>query len=110
MKSYASDATGDDINAQQISAPRNNQPFLFSASNLTSQQVTDSAGRYASELGRLSTVLHVEMPWDLMLSPRTAISINETDSVFDTTYRIDSIERHYSTTSGSSQIIRAIVI
>ena len=50
------------------------------------------------------------MPWDLTLSPRTDILIDETNSLFDIIYRIDSIERHYSTVSGSSQILRAVVI
>jgi hypothetical protein len=86
------------------------QPFLFSGSNFTSQQVTDSAARYATELGRLGTLLHIEMPWNLTLSPRTEILIDDTNSIFDNTYKIDNIERHYSTTSGSSQVIRAVLM
>jgi hypothetical protein len=49
------------------------------------------------------------MPWDLTLSPRAQILIDETNSLFDATYKVDNIERHYSTTSGSSQIIRAVI-
>ena len=109
MTSYAKNAASNDAVGIQAPAAANNQPFLFSASNLTSQQVSDSAGRFAAEVSRLSTVLHIEMPWDLTISPRTVILIDETDSVLDTTYKIDSIERHYSTTSGSSQIIRALL-
>jgi phage protein D len=85
------------------------QPFLFTVSNLTSQQVTDSAERYSHELSRLGTVLHAEMPWNLALAARTTIFLDETASTFDTLYQIDSIERHYSTTSGSTQTIRAVV-
>ena len=84
-----------------------NLPFLFSGANYTSQQVTDSANRYTAELGRLSTVLNLDMPWDLSLSPRATILLNDTHSLFDTTYLIDSIERHYSPTSGSKQLVRA---
>jgi hypothetical protein len=47
------------------------------------------------------------MPWDLSLSPRTVMLLTATDSQLDTTYRIESIERYFSTTSGSRQIIRA---
>jgi phage protein D len=116
MAPYDSNSGGTSSNATQsppaatASSTVSDQPFLFSGSNFTSQQVSDSAGRYTAELSRLATLLHIEMPWDLTLSPRTEILIDETDSVFDNTYKIDSIERHYSATSGSSQIIRAILV
>jgi phage protein D len=110
MTTYDSNGPGDGTSAAQTPSATNGQPYLFSASNFTSQQVTDSAGRYAAELSRLGTLLHIEMPWDLTLSPRTEILIDETGSQFDTTYRIDSIERHYSATSGSSQVIRAVIV
>lgn len=109
MASYASDAADVGISGTQNSATANAQPFLFSASNLTSQQVTNAANQYTAELNRLGVVLHIEMPWDLTLSPRMQILIDESNSPFDTIYKIDSIERHYSTTSGSSQIVRAVV-
>lgn len=108
MASYASNSTGNTAAATATSTAANDQPFLFSASNFTSQQVASSADRYAAELNHLGTALHIEMPWDLALSPRTIILIDETNSLFDTTYRIDHVERHYSTTSGSTQIIRAV--
>jgi hypothetical protein len=109
MASYASNAASGGPDPTRDSAPANNQPFLFSAANFTSQQVTDTAGRFTAELARLGTVLHIEMPWDIALSPRTIILIDETSSPLDTTYKIDNIERHYSTTSGSSQTIRAVI-
>jgi hypothetical protein len=110
MASYAgSSSIAGSAAALQAPDAANNQPFLFSASNLTSQQVTDSAGRYADELSRLGIILHIEMPWDISLHPRTIILVDETGSSFDTTYKIDYIERHYSTILGSSQIIRAVV-
>ena len=114
MASYDSNSAGtggdatQDSSATSLPPTASDQPFLFSGSNFTSEQVSDSAGRYAAELSRLGTLLHIEMPWDLTLSPRTDILIDETNSIFDATYTIDSVERHYSTTSGSSQIIRAI--
>lgn len=108
MASFNSNSQGG-ADVSQGSASASARPFLFSASNLTSQQVTDTAGRYAAELSRLSTVLHAEMLWNLALSPGTLIFVDETGSPFDTTYQIDCIERHYSTTSGSTQTIRAII-
>ncbi len=87
-----------------------NLPFLFSGANYTSQQVTEMAERYTTELNRLQTVLRLEMPWDLSLSPRTTILLNGTNTLFDTTYLIESIERHYSPTAGSKQLVRAAQI
>jgi hypothetical protein len=110
MTSYDGNSSGGNSDASQTSSVPNDKAFLFSASNFTSQQVTDSAGRYAAELSRLRTVLHIEMPWNLALSPRTIITIDETNSIFDTTYQIDSIERHYGTASGSTQTLRAVTI
>jgi phage protein D len=109
MASYDSNTLGSHPDDAEASAPQSAQPFLFPAANFTSQQVADSAGRYAAELRRLGTVLRAEMPWDLTLSPRTMIAVDGTSSVFDSIYLIDSIERHYSSTSGSTQTIRAIV-
>ena len=110
MTSYAIDSADYETDAGQISEASNSQPFLFSAANFTSQQVEDSAGRYAEELSRLATVVHIEMPWDLRLSPRTTLLIDETNSLFDAIYKIDSIERHYSSSSGSGQIIRGVLV
>jgi hypothetical protein len=87
-----------------------NSPFLFSGSNFTSQQVTNSAERYAQELTRLGTILSLEMPWDLALMPRSTCLLQGTESAFDSVYRIDSVDRHYSTTTGSRQLVHAVQI
>jgi hypothetical protein len=106
MAAYDSDNPEGGAVAPQGSSTTN-LPFLFSGANYTSQQVTDSAQRYSAELSRLGTVLHLDMPWDLSLAPRATILLTDTNSLFDTTYLIDSIERHYSPTSGSKQTVRA---
>jgi hypothetical protein len=85
-------------------------PFLFSGSNYTAQQVTDAAERYTAELTRLGTVLKIDMPWDLSMAPRVICLLQGTDSAFDTAYQIESVERHYCSTSGSTQSIRAFQI
>jgi hypothetical protein len=110
MASYAINSAGDAIDAAQTAEASTIQPFLFSASNFTSQQVASAAGRYAAELNRLGTVAHIEMPWDLRLSARTTVLVDETNSLFDAIYKIESIERCHSSTSGSSQIVRAVPI
>jgi phage protein D len=110
MAAYGSDVGNQSSTAAFFDpAAARSQPFLFSGSNFTAQQVEDSATRYAAEVERLTLILHAEMPWDLKLSPRALILVDESNSAFDTTYEIDHVERHYSTTSGSSQIIRAVV-
>ena len=106
MAAYDSDSSAGGAIANPGSTATS-LPFLFSGSNYTSQQVTDAAQCYTAELKRLSTVLHLNMPWDLSLSPRATILLNGSDSCFDTFYRIDSVERHFSSTSGSTQSVRA---
>jgi len=109
MAAYQSNGP-DNSNARTTSSTTRALPFLFSASNYTSQQVADAAGRYTTELGQLGTALHLDMPWNLSLSPRTQILLCDTDSQFDSLYRIDSLERRYCATSGSVQSIRAVQI
>ena len=88
MTSYDSSQPGGDSNEPTDPTATGDQPFLFAASNFTSQQVTDAAAQYTAELNRLGIALHIEMPWDLALSPRTIILIDETNSAFDTTYKL----------------------
>ncbi len=108
MMSYDSNGPSDQTDAMSLA--EGIQPFLFAASNFTPQQVSDAAGRYGAEISRLGMTLHVEMPWDLAFAPRTIILIGDTDSCFDGLYRVEQIERYFSTTSGSSQIVRAAMI
>jgi hypothetical protein len=110
MTSYDSSSAAAISNGPQTAPPPENQAFLFGASNLTSQQVTDSASRYTAELTRLAKTLHFDMPWNLTLSPRSAILLNGTNSSLDTNYKIDRVERYYNEKSGSFQTIRAIDI
>jgi hypothetical protein len=108
MASYASNVGNQPTTTPSSGPTAASQPFLFSGSNFTAQQVDASATRYAAEIERLSLTLNAEMPWDLTLSPRTLILVDESNSAFDTAYEIDHVERHYSTQLGSSQIIRAV--
>jgi hypothetical protein len=110
MASYNSTAAGSGTDAVDQSVSAGSVPFLFSGSNYTSQQVTDAADRYTAELVRLRTVLHLGMPWDLSFMPRATCLLQDTDSMFDTVYRIESVERQYCSTSGSRQSIQAVQI
>jgi hypothetical protein len=109
MAAYDSDSSGEAAPTDRDSSSTN-LSFLFSGSNYTPQQVSDAAERYAAELSRLGTVLSLDMPWDLTYSPRATCLLQGTASTFDTVYRIDSIDRHYSSTSGSRQRVRAVQI
>jgi phage protein D len=110
MASYASDDGADGLDPASLTSSASRPPYLFSASNLTQQQAANSADRYAAELGRLSTMLHIEMPWDLTLKPRMLILLSGTGSVLDNIYRLDAIDRHYSSATGSTQCLRASLI
>jgi hypothetical protein len=110
MASYDSDNSGGDVGSAGKPDASGGQPYLFSASNLTPQQTSESAGRYSNELGRLSTTLHLEMPWDMTLFPRMFILLDGVGALIEGIYRIDSIDRHYNSMSGSTQSIRAALI
>ena len=83
--------------------------YLFSASNLTSAQVDVFSAMYMNEVGRLQTVLNFEMPMRRVLTPRTLVRLMNCSSTSDGLYHIDAVERHYTTTSGSTQAVRAVL-
>jgi phage protein D len=82
-------------------------PYLFTAANLTSSQAANNASRFGAEVERLTSVLSFELPIDLSLLPRTNVLLSGSDSAFDGTYCVDTIQISYSTTSGSRQRVRA---
>jgi hypothetical protein len=84
--------------------------FLFSQPNLSAVQADAMAAMYALELGRLSTTVRLEMPWDLRLNPRGSITLLETGTSYDGLYAIDCVERVYSSVSGSVQFVTAAAI
>jgi phage protein D len=84
------------------------QSYLFSSPNLTSSQADAYAQRYAREVGRLQTVLHIEMPSRPTFSPRTLIQLVGCGASIDGLYHVDSVERHFSAVFGTSQTIRAV--
>lgn len=91
-----------------VATPGTSNPFLFTSANMTAEQVEASTVRLAAELRRLRIVVGIEVPWTPNISPRSVIILTGTNSDFDTTYLVDSIESHFCTTTGSIQRIRAI--
>lgn len=107
MASYVSNGAGESSGTGENAVEADTQSYLFSQSNLTSQQVGQSALQYAAEVSRLRNVLHLEMPWDLTISPRTQIYLEGTNSALDGLYRVENVDRHFSSMSGSTQQVRA---
>jgi hypothetical protein len=110
MTAYDSDKPGDGTTSTGQISSTQGSPFLFTGSNYTSEQVTDAANRYLAELTRLRTVLNFDMPWDLSLAPRVKCLLLGTESELDTVYLIESVERQYSSKSGSKQLINAVLV
>ena len=110
MSSYVNGNLPGMYEVDQASDILTSANYLFSLPNLTSQQVDQAAARYAREVERLRVVALIEGPWDLTLSPRTSLFLAETSSGLDGCYQIESIDRHYTSSSGSSQTIRAFYI
>jgi hypothetical protein len=102
MVSY-SGAQGDISQAGDGTSP----PFLFSGANYTSEQATSMVRQLSGELGRLATVVRIEMPWDLTLAPRTRIVVTGTESAIDAVYRVDVVERRLNAGAGSEQTVHA---
>ena len=110
MAPYVSDNASSMDGTDQATGMSSTASYLFSTANLTSQQVDQSAARYAREVRRLQVVALIEGPWDLTLTPRTSFCIAETYSNLDGPYQVESIDRHFASSSGSSQSIRASYI
>lgn len=110
MVPYVSGGALNIDGTDQASNMSTDADYLFSVPNLTSQQVDQSAARYGREVGRLRVVVVVEGPWDLTISLRTPLYIAETYSILDGPYHVESIDRHYTSSSGSSQTIRAFYV
>lgn len=91
---------------QDTDSPVRDGRFYFAGTNLTPDQVARSAEQYAKEVRRLTTLIQIDMTWDAALSPRQAIWLTTGEANLDGLYRIDSIDRWFSSTRGSSQIVR----
>ncbi len=106
QSAYSSTSPPDGISSS--AAGSTSQSYLFLSSNLTSSQADAYAQRYAREVGRLQTILHIDMPSAPTLYPRTLIRPVGFSATIDGLYHVDSVERRYSATSGTSQTIRAV--
>jgi hypothetical protein len=108
MAAYCATPSGTSSAASSGVTAANPQGYLFSRSNLTSSQTDVAQLQYSNEVGRLRTILHVDMPLNLEISARSLVLLQDTDTSFDGLYQVDNIERRYSSTTGSSQTFRAV--
>jgi phage protein D len=83
------------------------QRYVFVQPNLTPDDALKVAQRKLVELTRHERVVRLNMPGELVLSPRSVITLDGTGTEFDQTYYIDIIERRLRHGSGLTQQIVA---
>jgi hypothetical protein len=79
--------------------------YLFTQPNLTPEQADARATMYMREICRLGNQIRIQMPWNLSINPRCIISVTGSGTSSDGLYTVDSVERSYSTTAGSTQFV-----
>jgi hypothetical protein len=89
------------------SATSSDTSYLFTQPNLTPEQADARAAMYIREVGRLGSQIRLQMPWNLSINPRYIISVAGSGTSFDGLYTVDLVERLYSTTAGSVQLVMA---
>jgi len=80
--------------------------YVFVVPNLSPDAALLLAQRKLAELASHELVFRGEMPGELVLSPRVAVQLIGTGTVFDTGFRIDEIERRISMRAGFSQLVQ----
>ncbi len=88
----------------QAGAP---QHYVFVRPNLTMSDALSLAQQKAGELTQHERVWEATMPGELTLTPRSLIQLGGTQTDFDQTYYVDTIERHLSIEHGFVQRMRA---
>ena len=83
------------------------QRYVYVVPNLTPDAALKLAQSRLAELTRHERVVVAEMPGELTLTPRMAITVDGTASSFDQFYWIDEIERSLHWRHGFTQRVRA---
>lgn len=81
--------------------------YVYVVPNLTPDAAQTYAQNVLNELTRHELVASIEMPGELVLSPRTLLLLQGTGTIFDTVLRIDEVERRLHATRGFTQRLRA---
>jgi phage protein D len=81
--------------------------YVFVAPNLTPDAAMKLAQAKLAETTAHEMTMACDMPGELSLSPRGAVRLAGTGTVFDRVYRVDEVERQMSVRRGFSQHVRA---
>lgn len=83
------------------------QTYTYNMANLTPEQAQRYANERARAISQHEMNLHARLPGDSLLTARTLVRLEGTDSAFDQTYWPSSIIRHYSLEEGYSMELSA---
>lgn len=83
------------------------QTFVVVRPNLSPDKAVQTAMTTLGEISRHERVVEITMPGELLLTPRDAIQLADTNTAFDQTYAIEAIERSFDTRNGFIQRVRA---
>jgi phage protein D len=81
--------------------------YVYVVPNLTADVAQAYAQNVLNQLTQHELAVSMEMPGELTLAPRMQMLLQGTGTIFDTTLRIDEIERRLHTRSGFTQRLRA---
>jgi phage protein D len=82
------------------------QKYVYVRPNLTEDQAQQLANSLLTELSKHERVVDVEMPGELMLTPRNLVQIQGTGTSFDQVYYIQTITRSISFDEGFRQSLK----
>ena len=82
--------------------------YVLLRPNLTGEQAIALATQTLADLSRHERVVVASMPGELLLAPRSLVSLQGTQTDFDQTYVVDEILRRISLQDGFIQTVRAV--
>jgi hypothetical protein len=89
------------------SETQTNSRFFLTRPNLPSADATLLAQRQLYDIGSHERVIEFEMPGELIFAARDTVQLSGTDTSFDQSYQIETIDRHIGPSSGFVERIRA---
>jgi phage protein D len=82
--------------------------YVLIQPNLSAQDAVALATQTLLDLSRHERVIIAQMPGELILAPRSLVSLQGTQTEFDQTYIVDEIVRRISRQGGFVQTVRAV--
>ena len=108
VKSWHSRAgSGCTQTARTSRGSANSREYVYVLPNLTQESALTYAQNALNELTQHELVVNLEMPGELVLTPRMMVQLQGTGTIFDTVLRIDEVERRLHATRGFVQRVRA---